>query len=163
MEWTRGIYAPVFSKVMACNMFSLREHDYVLGDRKIGGNAQSISKDRFVHHTSFLWDYRPERMGYLKMPKKRPNYRGDRMHAEFLSRVKDHMEDKSTFVNSVKESLSFMFEVDEVRYEQFLDRANEIIESCVAKGKSRESLTRTAFLDKDEEQRKVTNDRAVAK
>lgn len=49
--------------------------DYVLGDKKFGGNAQSIIKDRFLHHTSFLWDYQDFRMAYLKLPQRAPTYR----------------------------------------------------------------------------------------
>ena len=47
--------------------FCLREHDYVINDRKIGGNAQTITKDRFVHHTSFLWNFDAKKMSYLKV------------------------------------------------------------------------------------------------
>ena len=47
--------------------FSLRENDYVLGAHKIGGNAQSIVKGRWVHHTSFLWDFDPAKMRYLQV------------------------------------------------------------------------------------------------
>lgn len=49
--------------------------DYVFGDRKFGGNAQSITKNRWVHHTSFLWDYEAKNMSYLKLPAKAPQYR----------------------------------------------------------------------------------------
>jgi len=45
----------------------LRENDYVLGPRKMGGNAQSIIKNRWVHHTSFLWDFDVLKMRYLKV------------------------------------------------------------------------------------------------
>ena len=64
--------------------FELRENDYVLADRKIGGNAQSITKDGWLHHTSFLWNFHQENMAYLSLPNKRPDYRGDRDHSEFL-------------------------------------------------------------------------------
>ena len=38
---------------------------------KVGGNAQSISKTRFVHHTSFLWDFDVATMKkYLAVPDK---------------------------------------------------------------------------------------------
>ena len=47
-----------------------------VGDLKISGNAQSVAKDRFVHHTSFLWGFDPRRMRYLRNPEKQPRYRG---------------------------------------------------------------------------------------
>jgi lipoate-protein ligase A len=37
---------------------------------KVGGNAQTITKGRWVHHTSFLWQFDPSRMGYLKVRRK---------------------------------------------------------------------------------------------
>jgi len=48
--------------------------------RKFGGNAQSITKNRWVHHTSFLWDYDVKNMDYLKIPKRAPEYRLARNH-----------------------------------------------------------------------------------
>lgn len=71
--------------------FRLREHDYVIGDKKIGGNAQTITKDRWVHHTSFLWDFTNENMAYLQLPKKRPEYRQNRDHNDFLRKLKPIM------------------------------------------------------------------------
>lgn len=47
----------------------------MFGSRKFGGNAQSITKDRWIHHTSFLWDYDAGNMAYLKLPNRAPEYR----------------------------------------------------------------------------------------
>jgi len=66
----------------------LRENDYAVGDLKIGGNAQSVAKDRFVHHTSFLWGFDPQRMRYLRNPEKQPRYRGRRDHDAFLTTLR---------------------------------------------------------------------------
>lgn len=49
--------------------------DYTVGSKKIGGNAQCIAKGRFVHHTSFLWDFAIANMKLLKLPNNRPKYR----------------------------------------------------------------------------------------
>ena len=70
--------------------FQLRENDYVFGEMKMGGNAQSIVKDGWLHHTSFLWDYDLSNMGYLKLPSKRPDYRGTRSHGDFLVNLKTY-------------------------------------------------------------------------
>lgn len=40
--------------------FGLRENDYVFRDQKFGGNAQYFTGQRWLHHTSFLWNYKPE-------------------------------------------------------------------------------------------------------
>ncbi|CAJ1942006.1 unnamed protein product [Cylindrotheca closterium] len=87
--------------------FRLRENDYVLGDLKMGGNAQSIVKDGWLHHTSFLWDYEDSHMQYLMLPKKRPDYRGERSHRDFLVRLKSIYGDSSDiFVSSLHATCS---------------------------------------------------------
>ena len=55
--------------------------DYVFGERKFGGNAQSFSSGRCCHHTSFLWDYDAHRMDLLSNPAKQPEYRKVRKRA----------------------------------------------------------------------------------
>lgn len=60
------IYAPPSLPLLA---------DYVFGERKFGGNAQAITKNRWLHHTSLLWDFADARMALLKHPSKVPEYR----------------------------------------------------------------------------------------
>jgi lipoate-protein ligase A len=98
MEWTEKLYQSFFP-----SHFQLRENDYVLGSLKFGGNAQYIRKGRWLHHTSFLWDYEPEKMNYLRMPKKRPEYRQNRNHEDFLCRLKEHFPSKNQLVTQLKE------------------------------------------------------------
>eukprot|EP01036_Dinobryon_divergens_P024353 gene24350-32795_t len=116
MSWTENIYNPVFERLLSTkehdptgspkHKFSLREHDYVVNDRKIGGNAQSIIKDRFVHHTSFLWNFDAKKMGYLKIPKKRPAYRGDRNHGDFITSLSDKISSVEDFEDALQQELS---------------------------------------------------------
>jgi len=73
-------------------MFSLQDVDYCFGDLKVGGNAQSITRGRWVHHTSFLADYKQEDMDLLSLPQNRPEYRGDRTHSQFLTTLRQEME-----------------------------------------------------------------------
>jgi lipoate-protein ligase A len=76
--------------------FALIENDYILESadktwsRKMGGNAQSIVKGGWLHHTSFLWDFVEDHMEYLRLPSKRPAYRADRSHLDFVTKLKDH-------------------------------------------------------------------------
>ncbi|WOG95422.1 hypothetical protein DCAR_0414741 [Daucus carota subsp. sativus] len=72
MSWNSLLYSKVFQGV---GDFVLRENDYAFGNRKFGENAQSITKNRWIHHTSFLWDYEINNMAYLKLPKRAPEYR----------------------------------------------------------------------------------------
>ncbi|XP_077224435.1 biotin/lipoate A/B protein ligase family isoform X2 [Tasmannia lanceolata] len=72
MSWTGQLYGEVLQRI---GDFRLRENDYVFGNCKFGGNAQSITKYRWIHHTSFLWDYDVRNMAYLKQPIRVPEYR----------------------------------------------------------------------------------------
>ncbi|KAK9909039.1 hypothetical protein WJX75_006398 [Coccomyxa subellipsoidea] len=88
MQWSEGFYRPVFAPH---GDFSLREHDYTFGERKFGGNAQAITKQRWLHHTSLLWDFDPQNMALLRHPERVPDYRADRTHLDFICRLRDFM------------------------------------------------------------------------
>jgi lipoate---protein ligase len=107
MKWTEGIYTQVFQHPE----FALKENDYVIGSRKIGGNAQYIKKDRWLHHTSFLWDYKKENMQYLLHPKKTPTYRLERPHDEFLCRISQFVSDKELLIERLTQELGKRFSV----------------------------------------------------
>ncbi|XP_050121275.1 uncharacterized protein LOC126598930 isoform X2 [Malus sylvestris] len=105
MSWSSLVYSKVFEGLAD---FQLRENDYVFGNRKFGGNAQSISKNRWIHHTSFLWDYDVRNMAYLKHPKRVPEYRLARDHLEFICRMKDIIP-RSVFLEKTVEALGSQF------------------------------------------------------
>ncbi len=110
MRWSADLYANAW-KIPG---FSLRENDYIICDKKCGGNAQYIRKDRWLHHTSFLWDYKKENMEYLQMPEKRPKYREDRGHLEFLCRLKDQgYASSSELIDALKQELVKRFYIEE--------------------------------------------------
>lgn len=91
----------------------MEETDYVFGDKKFGGNAQAISRRRFVHHTSFLWDFNPENMNYLLIPPKQPTYRQERNHLDFICKLKNYIESSELFLDRITrelQSLSQSFE-----------------------------------------------------
>ena len=101
MKWSESFY----QKALDLENFSLQGNDYTLGNRKIGGNAQYIKKDRFVHHTSFLWDYDKEHMNLLLHPPKEPEYRQGRSHDSFLATIAPHLS-KREFTSRIKDSIS---------------------------------------------------------
>lgn len=112
MQWTGELYggadAGVFADVPG---FRLRENDYVVGERKVGGNAQSISKNRWLHHTSFLWDFRAEMMRYLKHPAKTPAYREGRAHLDFLAPLSQLLPSRDTLPDRVEPALRAMVRI----------------------------------------------------
>ncbi|XP_057858164.2 uncharacterized protein LOC131067225 [Cryptomeria japonica] len=112
MAWTEQFYAPVFRSTAD---FRLREHDYALGDRKFGGNAQSITKGRWLHHTSFLWDYRAQNMAYLKLPSRAPKYRLERSHSDFICCLKDLSFSRENFLENIVAALTVYFSLETVK------------------------------------------------
>lgn len=109
LRWSEGFY----KEALSIPNFALRENDYVIGNLKCGGNAQYIKKDRFVHHTTFLWDFEKRSMEYLLHPKKTPTYRQGRPHTDFLCRLKEHLPSKTHFITSIIESFSKKYTVVE--------------------------------------------------
>lgn len=115
MRWSEAIYSRFLSPHTP---FALRENDYIIGERKIGGNAQYIRKNNFLHHTSFLWDYDPTRMNCLLHPKKTPSYRGQREHSSFIDKLKNHLPSKEWFIENLKHSLAIDFDLINVTPEE---------------------------------------------
>lgn len=93
--------------------FKLTNNDYTMGDRKIGGNAQAILKNRWLHHTSFLWDFNDTRMALLKEPERRPVYRGDRKHQSFMTALSAFGFCRQEFADVIEDAFVCQgFEVD---------------------------------------------------
>jgi lipoate-protein ligase A len=112
LRWSEQLYAPAFSGME----FSLRENDYTLGNNKFGGNAQYITKQRWLHHTSMLWDFDPMVMEYLLMPSKMPSYRLKRIHGEFLCRLQDHFPNRHALHSKLLEALERQFQLVEIPF-----------------------------------------------
>ena len=109
-----GWSASFYERALNITDFQLKENDYVIGNKKCGGNAQYIQKNRFVHHTTFLWDFKPALMNLLAHPKRTPSYRKERSHKEFLCSLNTYFLSKSTFLNCIKTELINTFSVKEV-------------------------------------------------
>ncbi len=101
LRWSADLYKQAWQ----IPNFELRENDYCIGDLKCGGNAQYMKKDRWIHHTSFLWDYKKENMDLLLLPPKRPAYRQDRSHDAFLCALKEHGSSISDRIHQLKMEL----------------------------------------------------------
>ncbi|KAF3361840.1 putative lipoate-protein ligase A [Chlamydiales bacterium STE3] len=102
LEWSRDFYRPVFTDLP----FFLKENDYALGEKKVGGNAQYFRKNRYLHHTSFLFDFKEENMSYLLYPPKTPVYREGRSHSDFLTKLSLHFPSQEAIVNKIEHELS---------------------------------------------------------
>lgn len=105
MEWSSTLYHSFIPNAM------LRENDYVIGNRKFGGNAQYLKKGRWLHHSTLLWDYNPTLMNLLRHPAKTPAYRLARSHEDFITPLKEYLCDRSFFFTSVLKALSQNFTI----------------------------------------------------
>lgn len=90
----------------------LLQNDFVIGNKKCAGNAQMLTKDRALHHISFLWDFCTKRMGFLKHPKRIPKYRADRNHLDFLIPLKNTFADKEKLIPHFSQAFASLFEID---------------------------------------------------
>lgn len=117
LKWTETLYAPAFEGMD----FSLRENDYVIGTHKFGGNAQYICKDRWLHHTSFLWDYSQKNMEHLLIPPKMPTYRKKRPHGDFLCCLKNFFLTEEHLQKSVLGALKKSFKVVETPLKEAME------------------------------------------
>lgn len=107
LRWSEKIYQEAFG----IPQFYLRENDYVIQEKKCGGNAQYIQKHRFVHHTTFLWDFKQSYMEYLLHPERMPKYRANRTHCDFLCRMKEHLLEETAFFNGIVQALQSRYEI----------------------------------------------------
>lgn len=118
LDWSCQLYAPLFDSVAALHPFTRIEQDYTLGGKKCGGNAQYLSRQRWVHHTSWLWDYTAEQMQYLKPPPKQPIYRQGRQHMDFLTPLCRHFVSVGHFIQEFMRLLQDKFTLEEADLEE---------------------------------------------
>ncbi len=116
LRWSGELYSNSFR----IPSFHLIENDYAIDQKKCGGNAQYIQKDRWLHHTSFLWDYQEKNMDYLLLPVKRPRYRENRKHSDFLCKLKRFASSKETLIQKLKTELEKHFELVDAKAEDIL-------------------------------------------
>jgi len=119
-KFTESMYKVVFEGLP----FELKQNDYIMDNKKFGGNAQYLKKDRFLHHTSFLWDYKPHLMGLLKHPKKTPEYRQNRAHEDFVCKLQDYVSTKEDFFLKLLETLDKSYEINFLSIEDLQKEAS---------------------------------------
>lgn len=124
MDW---VSTHLYTKAMG-ERVSNRENDLVCDGVKFGGNAQSLVKGRWLHHTSILWDMDIERMtSLLKLPNKQPEYREGRTHEKFLTTLKHSglFDQPISALDSLENSLEEHFTIKTLQWEQAQDLVSE--------------------------------------
>lgn len=117
LSWSAEFY----KKALKIPYFLLQENDYAIKNLKCGGNAQYLRKDRWLHHTTFLWDFKNENMNYLLHPKKTPKYRQERSHLEFLCRLKEYFPSKESMTLKIYSTLKELYQVIDCPLETIAD------------------------------------------
>jgi len=114
MQWTAELYQPLFPD----QAFALKENDYTINGKKWGGNAQLITRNRWLHHSSILWNYQQQYMDYLLFPPKSPDYRQKRSHADFICRLADYHLTIERFNHEWLHQLAMHFDIVNVDVEE---------------------------------------------
>jgi lipoate-protein ligase A len=115
MEWSAQFY-----QFLNPLKFALKENDYTLDEKKFGGNAQYLTKSRFVHHSTLLYAFNPELMQLLKLPKKAPNYRAQRDHQDFLVTLDHYFPSKEEVVENLVQTIQNYFNMIPTSVEELL-------------------------------------------
>jgi len=106
-DWISNIYEEILPASSR-----LKENDFVISDKKFGGNAQYMKRDRWLHHTSFLWDYSELNMNYLKIPERAPLYRAQRSHTDFICKLKPFYSEKQDLFKQLVKKLNSLFKIE---------------------------------------------------
>lgn len=125
MEWSAKFYSPLFENLD----FALKENDYVIGSKKFGGNAQYLTKKRFVHHSTLLYEINPDLMNVLKLPRKAPIYRENRGHQDFLTSLNSLFASKKIFADRLIDCIRCHMEIVPVELStlnQYLNRPHRM-------------------------------------
>jgi lipoate-protein ligase A len=84
-------YAYIFDRILQAlagvlpGMERAGTSDLAAGGRKFSGNAQQRKRAHLLHHGTLLYGFDAGPVSrYLRLPARRPEYRGDRAHGEFL-------------------------------------------------------------------------------
>lgn len=115
-RWSEQFYQAAWPALK----MSLQENDYVSGNRKFGGNAQYLRKQRWLHHSSLLWDFDLNNMDYLLIPPKMPAYRQQRNHSAFLCRLRDFFTSKEEFKTQFFNTIEEKFYVKKISLDEVL-------------------------------------------
>ena len=105
MNWVWNFYKTALLPAKC----ELIEQDFTWQHRKFAGNAQSITKDRWLQHSSFLWKFKEENMKYLLMPEKVPSYRKRRKHTDFMCEMHTFLDSHDTFTQKLIKELNSTF------------------------------------------------------
>ena len=92
------------------------ENDFIIDNKKCIGNALYIKKNKWLHHSSLLWDFDKDNMQFLKYPNKTPSYRNKRDHQNFLCSLNKYFPSKDDLKQSLISELTKRFIIKKPRF-----------------------------------------------
>jgi lipoate---protein ligase len=85
--------------------------DLALAGKKVSGNAQQRKRTHLLHQGTLLYGFEADQVTrYLRMPARRPSYRQERPHADFLANVPL---DRHTTVDHLRQAFGALEETAE--------------------------------------------------
>lgn len=115
MAYVASLFGDSLNEALHGVRFSLVENDFVIESRmKVAGNAQALSRRRWLQHTSWLYEFEAAAMErYLQLPARRPAYRDARPHSSFLARLAPHVDSRDSLIDALVRGASTRFDVVE--------------------------------------------------
>lgn len=109
MQWVAKLWQEAHPQLG----IDLQAQDYTIGKHKFAGNAQSILKDRILHHSSLLWDFQEKYLKLLTLPSRAPAYRQGRSHLDFLCTLKQFLKEKRDWEAPLLKKMAELFTLEE--------------------------------------------------
>ena len=95
--------------------------DLAIAGRKFSGNSQQRKRRFLLHHGTLLHAFDLDAFGrYLKLPPRRPEYRGDRPHRDFVTNLPDDPE-------GIRSSLCAAWQADKVLAEWPEEKVRQLV------------------------------------
>ena len=122
----------VCERASAARCHALRRSGRLRLSWLLGGNAQYLSRDRWLHHTSFLWKCDTALFArYLTLPPKRPQYREDRAHADFVRTLDKLVPSKRELVDAIVEELETLADVVPISMDELARKRTKERSHCL--------------------------------
>jgi lipoate-protein ligase A len=125
LEDLRGSYRFILERILAALDLPGAEQagisDLALGGRKFSGNAQQRKRHHLLHHGTLLYGFDLDLAGrYLKLPPRRPEYRRDRDHRDFIGNI-------ARSADWMRQRLRETWQADEDRTDWPEDRVRQLV------------------------------------
>ena len=100
----------------------LGHSDLCVDGKKFSGNAMRIGRSHLIYHGTLLIDFELEQIPrYLKLPPRRPDYREDRGHLDFVTNLQVERKQLAESLCSVFGASASQIQIDSGRIERLME------------------------------------------